>query len=231
VVRAGIYKVEAGELLRDALGRAGGVTPDAYLYGTKMTRESARVEQQQSIDELASTLETEILQAQAAGGAPQQALIARLRNTKATGRVVLTMKPNASSIEAYPSIMVEDNDRIVIPHRPSTVSVVGMVYNAGSFVYDPHRKVGDYLRMAGKGRPHADMRHAFVLRADGTVVPSRSVNGLLSGDRFASLNLYPGDQIVVPNKIPTGAFLRGLRDWTQVSSQLAITGASLAVIQ
>ena len=52
VVRAGIYKVEEGELLRDALRRAGGVTPDAYIYGTKMTRESARVEQQQSIDEL-----------------------------------------------------------------------------------------------------------------------------------------------------------------------------------
>jgi len=119
----------------------------------------------------------------------------------------------------------------VIPHRPSTVSVVGMVYNPGSFVFDPRRKVGDYLKMAGKGRPHADMRHAFVLRADGTVVPSRSVNGLFAGDRFASLNLYPGDRIVVPNKIPTGAFVRGLRDWSQISSQFAIMGAELALIQ
>jgi hypothetical protein len=106
-----------------------------------------------------------------------------------------------------------------------------MVYNSGSFVFDPHRKVGDYLRMAGRGKPHADMRHAFVLRADGTVVPRKAVNGLFAGDKFATLSLYPGDQIVVPNKISTGAFLRGLRDWTQVSSQLAITGASLAVIQ
>jgi len=231
VVRAGVYKVEEGELLRDALRRAGGVTPDAYIYGTKMTRESARVEQQQSIDELTRTLETEALQAQAAGAPSQEALITRLRAAKATGRIVLTMKPNAKSIDAYPSITVEDNDRIVIPHRPSTVSVVGMVYNAGSFVYDPRRKVGDYLRMAGKGRPHADMRHAFVLRADGTVVPSRSVNGLFSGDRFASMSLYPGDQIVVPNKIPTGAFVRGLRDWSQISSQFAIMGAELALIQ
>jgi hypothetical protein len=85
--------------------------------------------------------------------------------------------------------------------------------------------------MAGKGRPHADMRHAFVLRADGTVVPSKSVNGLFEGDKFSSLRLYPGDQIVVPTKIPTGNFVRGLRDWTQISSQLALTGAALAVIQ
>jgi protein involved in polysaccharide export with SLBB domain len=231
VVRAGVYKAEEGELLRDVLKRAGGVTPNAYIYGTQMTRESARVEQQKSIDELTRTLEAEALQAEAAGAPSQAALIAQLRNTKATGRVVLTLKPTENFIDAYPAIAVEDNDRIVVPHRPSTVSVVGMVYNSGSFVFDPRRKAGDYLRMAGKGRPNADMRHAFVLRADGTVVPSRSVNGLFTGDKFAALHLYPGDQIVVPNKINTGAFLRGLRDWTQVSSQLAITGAELAIIQ
>jgi protein involved in polysaccharide export with SLBB domain len=231
IVRAGVYKVEEGELIRDVLTRAGGLTSAAYVYGTQMTRESARLEQQKSIDELARTLGAEALQAQAAGAPSQELLIAQLRNTKASGRVVLTLKPTAASITAYPEIAVEDNDRIVIPHRPATVSVVGMVYNAGSFVFDPRRKAGDYLRMAGKGRPNADMHHAFVLRADGTVVPSRSVNGLFTGDKFAALRMYPGDQIVVPNKIYTGAFLRGLRDWTQVSSQLAITGAELAIIQ
>jgi protein involved in polysaccharide export with SLBB domain len=246
VVRAGIYKAEEGELLRDVIRRAGGVTTEAYIYGTELTRESARLEQQKSIDELANSLEVEVHQASASAAigssavdAPmvaaqqksQQALVERLKNLKATGRVVLNLKPTANSIDAYPKIAVEDNDRIVIPHLPSTVSVVGMVYNSGSFVYDSRRKVGDYLRMAGRGRPHADMRHAFVLRADGTVVPSKSVNGLFEGDRFSSLRLYPGDQIVVPTRIPTGNFVRGLRDWTQISSQLAITGAALAVIQ
>jgi protein involved in polysaccharide export with SLBB domain len=59
VVRAGVYKVEEGELLRDVIKRAGGVTPDAYIYGTQMTRESARLAQQESIDELARNLEVE----------------------------------------------------------------------------------------------------------------------------------------------------------------------------
>ncbi len=236
VVRSGVYKVEQGELIRDVLRRAGGLTPNAYIYGTQFTRETARAEQQKSIDELARTLEAEILQAQIAAGAagaqgPQQTLITQVRNARATGRVVLSLRPTANSLDAYPAIAVEDNDRIVIPHLPSTVSVVGMVYNAGSFVFDPHRKVGDYLRMAGKGKAHADLRHAFVLRADGTVVARKAVNGLLSGDKFEGLRMYPGDQIVVPTKIPTGAFVRGLRDWTQISSQLAITGAELAVIR
>jgi len=245
VVRAGVYKVEEGELLRDVIKRAGGVTPDAYIYGTQMTRESARLAQQESIDELARNLEVEAhlsvvsaaargtsedAQAITARQASQEAVIAQLKNARATGRVVLTLKPTASSIDAYPPIAMEDNDRVVIPHLPATVSVVGMVYNPGSFVFNPHTKTGDYLKLAGKGKPNADMRHAFVLRADGTVVASTSVNGMFSGDKFAGMRLHPGDEIVVPTKIPTGAFVRGLRDWSQITSQLALTGAALAVI-
>jgi len=245
VVRAGIYKAEEGELLSEVIKRAGGVTPQAYIYGTQLTRESARIQQQQSLDELANSLSIEVRQvsasaasssnpADAAEVAAQQksgeALVARIKSLRATGRVVMNLKPTANSIDEYPKIAVEDNDRVVIPHLPSTVSVVGNVYNSGSFVYNSRRRVGDYLRMAGRGKPHADMHHAFVLRADGTVVPSRSVNGLFEGDKFSSLRLYPGDQIVVPTKVPTGSFIRGLRDWSQISSQLAITGAELALI-
>jgi protein involved in polysaccharide export with SLBB domain len=245
VVRAGVYKVEEGEMLRDVLKRAGGVTPDAYIYGTQMTRESARVAQQESIDELARTLEVEArlsvvtaaarstsedAQALAARQASQEAVIAQLRTTRATGRVVLTLKPTANSIDAYPPIVMEDDDRVIIPHLPATISVVGMVYNPGSFIYNPRTKTGDYLKLAGKGKPNADMRHAFVLHADGTVVASSSVNGLFAGDKFEAMRLHPGDEIVVPTKIPTGAFVRGLRDWTQITSQLALTGAALAVI-
>ena len=244
VLRAGVYKVEEGELLRDVIKRAGGVTPQAYIYGTELTRESARQEQQKSIDELVRSLEVEMRQASVSAStrgtedaqgiiarqAAQESMIAQLRSVKATGRVVMNLKPTANSIDAYPAIAVEDNDRIVIPHLPSTVAVTGMVYNPGSFVFNPRNKVGDYLRFAGTGKPNSDMKHAFVLRADGTVVARLAVNGVFAGDRFADLRMHPGDQIVVPNKIQTGDFVRGLRDWTQITSQLALTGAALAVI-
>jgi protein involved in polysaccharide export with SLBB domain len=245
VLRAGVYKVEEGELLRDVIKRAGGVTPQAYIYGTELTRESARLEQQKSIDELARSLEVEMRQASVsattranpedaqgitARQAAQEAMIAQLRSVKATGRVVLNLQPKANSIDAFPAIAVEDNDRIVIPHLPSTIAVEGMVYNPGSFVFNSRNKVGDYIKLAGAGKPNSDMKHAFVLHADGTVVARLAVNGLFAGDKFADMHLHPGDQIVVPNKISTGDFVRGLRDWTQITSQLALTGAALAVI-
>jgi protein involved in polysaccharide export with SLBB domain len=143
---------------------------------------------------------------------------------------VLNVEPGVKSIDELPDVQMEDDDKVNIPHVPSTVAVVGFVYNPGSFLFDSRGTAGRYLKLAGNTRPQADMKHAFVLRANGTVVARTSVNGLFSGDQFSSLRLHPGDQVVVPNKLETGAWVRGLRDWTQIASQLALTGAALAVI-
>jgi protein involved in polysaccharide export with SLBB domain len=129
-----------------------------------------------------------------------------------------------------PDVQLEDNDKVVVPHEPSTVSVGGYVSNPGSFLVEPHGKAGEYLKLAGNTRPRADVKHAFVVRANGTVLARTGVNGLFVGDRFSSLHLYLGDQLVVPGKLETGTWIRGLRDWTQIASQLALTGAALAVI-
>ena len=242
VRRPGVYKLETNETLRSVLQRAGGLTPNAYVYGSQLTRESARVDQQKSLDQLANTMEVQIRQSAvsvAASASPgelpqllaaQQAIIDQLRSTRASGRVALPVKPKDNSLTDFPDMVMEDSDRLTIPHTPSTVSVVGDVYNPGSFIYEPRSTAGAYLEIAGKGKPQSDMHHAFVLRANGVVVAANNVNGLFTGTKFDRIRVYPGDQIVVPYKLPTGAFIRGLRDWTQITSQLAITGAALAII-
>src|ERR1700722_11885714 len=242
VMRPGIYKLEAKETLRSVLQRAGGLTPNAYIYGSLLTRESARVDQQKSLDELANTMEVQIRQSAigaAASASPgdlsqmlaaQEAIIAELRNTRASGRVALSVKPKDKNLSDFPDMVMEDSDRLEIPHTPSTVSVVGDVYNPGSFLFEPRNTAGAYLEIAGKGKPQSDLHHAFVLRANGVAVAANNVNGLFTGAKFDRIRLYPGDQIVVPYKLSTGALVRGLRDWTQISSQLALTSAALAVV-
>lgn len=242
VQRPGIYKLDPDETLHAALERAGGLTSNAYVYGSQLLRESARVEQQNSLDELVTNMEVQVRQAalsvaaSATGGDAQalsqlqQGIITQLRSVRATGRVALPVKPTDRKVTDFPNILLEDNDQLVIPHTPSTVSVVGNVYSPGSFIFDPHTNSGAYLTMAGKGKPQSDLHHAFVLRANGVVVAANNVNGAFTGSKFEHLQLYPGDEIVVPFKLPTGAFTRGLRDWSQIASQLAITAAALAVV-
>jgi protein involved in polysaccharide export with SLBB domain len=242
VMRPGVYKLETNETIRSVLQRAGGLTPNAYVYGSLLTRESARVDQQKSLDELASTMEVQIRQSAvmaAASANPgdlnqiltaQEAIITQLRNTRASGRVALAVKPKDKDLNDFPNMVMEDSDRLTIPHTPSTVSVVGDVYNPGSFIFTTPNTAGSYLEIAGKGKPQSDMHHAFVLRANGVVVAANNVNGPFNGTKFNRIRLYPGDEIVVPFKLPTGAWIRSLQQWTQISSQLAITAAALAVI-
>ncbi len=242
VMRPGVYKLETNETMRSILRRAGGLTPNAYVYGAQFTRESARVDQQKSLDELAHTMEVQIRQSAmsvAASASPgdlpqmmaaQEAIIEQLRSTRASGRVALAVRPKDKDISDFPDLVMEDGDHLMIPHTPSTVAVVGDVYNPGSFIFETHNTTGDYLEIAGKGKPQSDLRHAFVLRANGVVVAANNVNGVFTGAKFERIHLYPGDEVVVPYKLPTGAFVRGLRDWTQIASQLAITAAALAII-
>ena len=242
VVRPGVYKLETNETLRSVLQRAGGLTPDAYVYGSLLTRESARIDQQKSLDELANTMEVQIRQqavSAAASANPgdlpqvlaaQEAIITQLRTTRASGRVALDVKPKDKDINDFPNMLMEDSDRLSVPHTPATVSVVGDVYNPGSFIFTAPNSAGSYLEIAGKGKPQSDMHHAFVLRANGVVVAANNVNGPFVGTKFNRIRLYPGDQIVVPYKLPTAAWVRGLQQWSQIASQLAITAAALAVV-
>jgi protein involved in polysaccharide export with SLBB domain len=242
VKRPGVYKLEVNETLHSVLQRAGGITPNAYIYGSQLLRESARIEQQNSLDQLVHTMEVQVRQsalsiaASATGGDAQalaqlqEGIVSQLRSVRATGRVALPVKPSDKKLTDFPDMLMEDNDRLIIPHTPSTVTVVGNVYNPGSFIFDPHTNSGAYLEMAGKGKPQSDLHHAFVLRANGVVVAANNVNGWFTGTKFDRLRLYPGDEIIVPYKLPTGMFVRGLRDWSQIASQLAITAAALAVV-
>ena len=66
---AGVYSVRPGEKLRDLIARAGGFTPEAYLYASEFTRESTRRVQQQRLNEYADQLEAQVTATTAQAGA------------------------------------------------------------------------------------------------------------------------------------------------------------------
>ncbi len=59
-VAPGVYSVLPGETLRGLLLRAGGFTPEAYLYASEFTRESTRRVEEQRLQEYADQLEAQI---------------------------------------------------------------------------------------------------------------------------------------------------------------------------
>jgi protein involved in polysaccharide export with SLBB domain len=245
VEHAGVYSTEPGETLRHLIARAGGLTPNAYLFGAELTRESTRIVQQQRLDDYVTQLElgTDRAAAASAAGAitptdqtanaaslaATQLLITRLRQLRASGRVVLSLKPDANSVESLPDVPLQDGDRFIIPPRPSSVNVVGAVYEQSSFLFDPQRRVFGYLKQAGGANRDADNKHSFVIHADGSVM-SREAAKTFWGNAFDQARIHPGDTIVVPEKTYRGNGLRTLLDFSQLFSSIALGAGALAVI-
>ena len=241
---AGVYQVRQGEKLPDLIARIGGLTPGAYLYGAEFTRESTRVDQQMRLQDALDRLEAEAQRAAAARSATvidprdtealkfealaQQRLLGRLRQVRATGRIVLELPSESASIKNLPALELEDGDRFYVPSQPSTVGVYGSVYNQNAYIYKNGKHVGDYLSQAGGPTRDADKGSLYLVKADGTVISKRQ-----GGSFFNSFNgqkVMPGDAIVVPEDFDKFRWTKELKDWSQIFYQFALGVAGLKVL-
>jgi protein involved in polysaccharide export with SLBB domain len=241
VVSAGVYSVLPGETLRHLVERAGGLSPNAYLYGAEFTRESTRRFQQQRLNEYIDQITLQIstnttnsasraISAQdtaalATAQQRNQSVIDSLRQIRATGRIVLELSVDSTNVSQIPDLPLEDGDRFIVPRIPSTVSVDGAVYNQNSFMYDPSRRVGGYIRLAGGVNRDADKNRAYVIRASGSVL-SKQYSSSLRGNDFDSLHIYPGDTVVIPLNLQKGQTLKTIVSIAQIVGQLGLAIAA-----
>lgn len=242
----GFYQVSSGETLRDVLVKAGGVTQNAYLFGTNLTRESIKEQQekqlQKALDQAErllfaannSKLSSAITAADAQGAMVQQEnqrqYLARLRTMKPDGRVVLDIGPKATSVAQVPPLELEDGDSITVPSMPGEVGVFGAVYSQGAYAYTQGRNVFDYLNMAGGAAKGSDKGSIFVLRANGKVDSAQQgwipfVNGL------SGVAALPGDAIYVPEDFERVSFVKTLVDISQVFYQIGLGAAAIKVLK
>lgn len=250
VIAPGLYEIQPGETMVDLIQRIGGVTPQAYLYGMQISRNSVRARQQENLNLLIRRLETqqqsEILYLMAnrsssdAGSSAalmqqQQQLtktrIDALRKLQSNGRITLELNPDGLNLASLPDLPLEDGDRIMIPATPGFISAMGAINNENVFIYKPGRTVGEILKVAGL-REEADKKEIFILRADGSIV------GNATAGWFGSINglkLMPGDTIVVPEKMDKennrNFVMRQFKDITQILSQFGLGVAAIKAIK
>lgn len=241
----GIYQTAPGETLPQLLKRIGGLTPQAYVFGTELNRESVRLRQQENLDTLTRKLEAQ-LQSQAAvttanrsadTAAQTQALqqaqlksqVDRLKSFKSNGRLALELDPQAQTLASLPALPLEDGDRIHIPNVPGFVAAFGSVNNENVYIYKQGKTVADILKSAGLTED-AEPDQAFVLRADGSIIARRDRGGFFGGG-FESIQVMPGDTVVVPAQIDRESrytmVTRTFKDWTQILSNFGLGVAAI----
>lgn len=255
VAAPGVYQARPGETLPQLIARLGGLTPQAYVYGTEFTRESIRKQQQANLDAVVKRLESQLLSAgnastanltgdraaqsaQVAQAQQQQmkAQLDKIKSMKSLGRVALELAPlmaqeGGKSVTALPPVPLEDGDAILIPAQPAFVSAAGSVNNENALIYKPGKTVGDIIKSVGLTED-AEPNEIFVLRADGSILGKRSIGFLRN---FDYTEVMPGDTVVVPAMLDRESrynfVIRAFKDWTQILSNFGLGVASLRIIK
>jgi len=253
VQRPGIYQMKPGDSLPQLIEMAGGLTPDAYLFGAAFFREEVRKAQVANLEQLVRRLEAQTqtklsasaasvsnvgadsagvaqLRLQAEAQAQKQALD-RLRNLNPSGRIMLGLPPGDQAVPStLPSLRLENQDRLVVPVRPDFVHVLGSVNTESSLIWQPGKSVQHYLNQAGL-TSGADKDELFVIRADGSVLSDADH----WFNRITSATVLAGDMIVLPEKTDHesgwSVFTRNAKDITQIIYQFSLGAAAIKTLR
>ena len=183
-MKPGDYAFARTENLSEIIQRAGGLTDSAYPLGAVLERVSIKAQEKSSNDILAGQLEASVLtlaqsdiegvgdQIKAVLGFAQQ-----LRSLPTTGRMTINI------MDTNNNFYLQDGDKLMLPKRPSHVSVIGAVQRTTVASYSQNKTYKDYISSAGGLTKMADIRKAYLLLPNGesrlldnnTVIPVGSV--------------------------------------------------------
>jgi len=241
----GRYLIKKGEKLSALIERAGGFKEEAYLRGAMFTRVRVRELQQQGLIDMADRMERELLSASAGDVSTaisteeveakkvellqKQKFIESLRKLKATGRMTIYLTHQRLLKGKENDIALEEGDSLFVPQKNNVVNVAGAVMAQGTYLYSYKQDYDDYINQTGGYSRYADKDNVFVMKVDGSARKlSRSFFDFGSshtvttqfGERIRAIE--PGDIIVVPEKTERIAWLREIRDITQILMNIAV---------
>lgn len=244
----GRYTIYKGEKLSSLLQRTGGYTENAYLRGAVFTRRSVQELQQQGIEDMAKRMERELLSESSSQVSTalsieeikakeieiqqKKKFIETFKQLKASGRMTIHLGNLRLLKNSDYDIKLEEGDRLFIPPKNNVINVMGSVMSQASYVYLDSLSANDYITMAGGFTRYSDPSETFVLKVDGSArkLHRKWISWNDSSNRWQFTifgekvkEIEPGDTIVVPETLARIAWLREVRDITQILMNTAVT--------
>ena len=253
VMRPGPYPIHEGERLAAVLEECGGFRPQAYPSAAIFIRKSVQEIQAQQLAQARLRLQQDIArvalmpkqkeQGQETGLESLNALrviLSQSEAQEAVGRVVIHISSINTLERTQDNVVLENEDRLVVPTQPVSVQVLGQVYNPNAILYQPTLNVQDYLQQAGGATEGGDKDHVYVIKADGAVLTDEGVRESGKNRLFPLLpsisggllkaKLEPGDTIYVPEKLIYVSDLQTTKDVTQIIANSATGLAVLGIL-
>ena len=230
----GIYAINKDDTLSTVIERAGGLTEYAYAPGAMFTRVALKAQQAKELEEMQQRLEADIAKAQIVSAnqtsigeksndlGEAQALLGKLKTTPATGRLVIDLNKVLDHTAEY-KISLEDGDRLFIPKKKNSVTIVGEVQLPISQVYESELSYLDYINRSGGLTNKADEDRIYIIKANGGVEIPKTSSWFASNKQ----KLEPGDTIVVPLDADKVDEVILWRDVSQIFYQIALGAAAV----
>lgn len=230
----GRYTVRPGDTLSSVIGRAGGLTDQAFPEGGIFLREELKEREQQQIDSLRQRLRGDVaaLSLQAAGSlegasvldarSAGAALLSTLSSSEATGRLVIDLPALLADPDNLKyDVLLKDGDKLLVPRETQAVTVIGEVQFPTSHLFVDGLDRDGYIKRSGGLTPNGAKKRIYLVRANGAVLANNS-QWFKKGNR-----IQPGDTIVVPLDTQRGF---RLQTWANITTIIYNTAIAIAAI-
>jgi protein involved in polysaccharide export with SLBB domain len=209
------------ERLTDLIGRAGGLTPEAYPMGAALYRQvPSTALQLQVLTRLAANGDS----LSRRGGEGDSADHARLTDLGArlAQRVGLDLTRAVEQPGSHEDVILQAGDSLHLPEYDPTVRVLGAVNAPTSLIHRPGWDVDRYVAAAGGYARQADKGRAYVVQPSGQL-ESVARRFLLPDSKPKP---GPGGLVYVPERDPTER-----RDWAGLLGSVAqILASTIALV-
>ncbi len=233
VKNPGQYSIQPGDRILDIINRAGGYTEEAFFQGSIFLRKEVANSQKKAFKRAADELENTIVdiitkdtidQITEFTLLPVSNLITRLREEKPLGRMVVNLDTLTLKSDPVENFYLQDGDELVIPKRPSSVSIVGEVLNTATVGFNPNLTVDEYIALAGGLNDTADKNKIFIILPNGK-------SQLVKKSFFSSnKDILPGSTIVISRDSRPFDAINLTQIITPILADLATSAAAIAAI-
>ena len=228
----GTYLIRPGETLNEVIMRAGGLEDEAFANAAIFTRKSIADLESERAKEFAQTVRRDyassILTEENNTSTFEEiyAITSQLEEFEGQGRLLINLNAALSGDDTA-NISLMDGDKLFIPKRANTITIVGEVRRQGSHGFQQALDINDYLALSAGLTKRADDASMYIVKANGAVViPNTSLTSFSQADA----NLQPGDTIVVPVDAQYKDSIPFWRDVTQIIYQGTVAIAAIAAL-
>jgi len=182
VLFGGQYAMQKkNERLSDLVKKAGGVTPDAYVKGSRLIRKMNEEELRRQRDALRMAENT----------TGKDSIDIKKLNITDTYTVGIDLEKALAAPNSDYDLVLREGDQLFIPEYVNTVRISGAVMYPNTVSYKPKESLRYYINQAGGYGNRAKKSKAYVVYMNGTV------SRLNAGNRK---DIEPGCEIIVPDK-------------------------------